>query len=181
MRRTSTRISAFVEGRPTFRWRDFHVQYLRNPSRCHLMTVAGSTITRTSRHRGHHRRSARQKTRSVPLRRGRGRLLARTASCCRRARFSRMRSAREAKRERNQPPRAAIRVNIGAGWRPVHCQSTVSRRRPWEYHPRDRNPCGFNGDRVVANHRAFSPASRSSRRGPPRSFGRGLESRRTLA
>lgn len=69
-------------------------QYSRKPLRCHAITVAGSTMARTSDHRGHTLRSRIQKSRSSRLRTGRRRFRFNTTSCWRRASTSNERSRR---------------------------------------------------------------------------------------
>ena len=169
MRRIRARISAFVDGRPGSLARDFHLQYLRKPSRCQRTTVSGWTRTNTSFHRGHTRRRTTQKKRSAVLMRGRGRLTVRTASCWRRARFSRRRSLRAAKSERNQPAIAAMRGSIARGWKRRPDPSTGSRCREWQYHQPHRNSLWLNADGVVARDRVAEKTTvlvRGNRRTP---------------
>src|SRR5438132_10388970 len=67
MRRISSRRPALMEGRPV-RWRrESQVQYLRNPARCHWITVSGFTKTSTSDHLVHILRNATQNSRSAPV------------------------------------------------------------------------------------------------------------------
>jgi len=85
---TRSRVRRSTRGRPGAR-RERQVQTRQKAERCQRMTVAGLTMMRTLRQRDHARERATQKSRSVQSRGGRGRRRRRTASCWRRARFSR--------------------------------------------------------------------------------------------
>ncbi len=82
-------------GRPRRPGRLFRLQNLLNPSRCHRITVAGSTIARASLQPFHPCESITQKARShTPSRRCRPpRVRISAATCCRSARFSSASSA----------------------------------------------------------------------------------------
>src|SRR5882762_5520139 len=87
-------------------------QYLRKPARCHWITVSGFTKTTTSDHLAHSLRNVTQNSRSAPVTRPRRPVWARTASCCRRARFSITRSAREWSAARKEPKRSRTRRSM---------------------------------------------------------------------
>jgi hypothetical protein len=53
--RISCRTSGSIAGRPPWRGRDFHVQYNRNPLRCHRTNVSGLKILSVCKHEGHRR------------------------------------------------------------------------------------------------------------------------------
>jgi hypothetical protein len=97
--RMRMRIAASVRGRPP-RVRLVHLQYRANPLRCQRITVAGCTITKAVRHSGHTRASTTQNERSARLSLGRFAWRRRTASCCRRARFSSASSRRDLRLDR---------------------------------------------------------------------------------
>jgi hypothetical protein len=75
--------------------REIHFQYCLNPARCQRTTVSGCTNTRASHHPDQNRRDRTKKIRSEAAIRGPEHLGEAAASCCRRAKFSRMRSRRE--------------------------------------------------------------------------------------
>ena len=99
MFRISSRISGATPGRPGLRRRLFQVQYRLNPQRCQRMTVSGFTMTRTPSQSVQILRNSTQNTRSTFESRGRFTERRRTASCCRRATFSRASSRRALKAE----------------------------------------------------------------------------------
>src|SRR2546426_363202 len=82
-------ISALTGGRPPVGRPESWVQCSRKRRRCHRRTVAGVTITRDCRHPAQTLASPTQKRRSVVRSLGRGFVLLYTASCWRKARFSR--------------------------------------------------------------------------------------------
>jgi hypothetical protein len=67
------------------------------PARCHRTTVSGWTRINACLHPDQNRRNMTQKSLSVTARRGWECLRFKTASCCRRAKFSKRRSRREEK------------------------------------------------------------------------------------
>jgi hypothetical protein len=77
------------------------------------MTVAGFTMARTSTHRDHARESTTQNARSMGRRRGR-RPTRSTASCCRSAKFSATRLARDRKAEASAPTIASTSASTAA-------------------------------------------------------------------
>ena len=79
---------------PGLRRRLFQVQYRLNPQRCQRMTVSGFTMTRTLSQSVQILRNSTQNSRSTFESRGRFTERRRTASCCRRATFSRASSRR---------------------------------------------------------------------------------------
>ena len=99
MFRISSRISGATLGRPGLRRRLFQVQYRLNPQRCQRMTVSGFTMTRTLSQSVQILRNSTQNTRSTFESRGRFTERRRTASCWRRATFSRASSRRALKVE----------------------------------------------------------------------------------
>ena len=94
MFRISSRISGATPGRPGLRRRLFQVQYRLNPQRCQRMTVSGFTMTRTLSQSVQILRNSTQNPRSTFESRGRFTERRSTASCCRRATFSRASSRR---------------------------------------------------------------------------------------
>ena len=94
MFRISSRISRATLGRPGLRRRLFQVQYRLNPERCQRTTVSGFTMTRTLSQSVQILRNSTQNSRSTFESRGRFTERWRTASCCRRATFSRASSRR---------------------------------------------------------------------------------------
>ncbi len=80
--------------------RDFHLQNRRNPARCQRTTISGFTMTSTSDHRGQTCGKMVQNKRSKQFSAGRVRFRLKTATCCRRARTSSARSARQRKNMR---------------------------------------------------------------------------------
>ena len=99
MFRISSRISGATPGPPGLRRRLFQVQYRLNPQRCQRMTVSGFTMTRTLSQSVQILRNSTQNPRSTFESRGRFTERRRTASCCRRATFSRASSRRALKVE----------------------------------------------------------------------------------
>ena len=97
---TKSLSSRLIPGRPDRLRREIHVQNNRNPRRCQLTTVSGRTTSNDFRQFGQNRARQTQNQRSVPRSRGLGRCLFITASCCRRARFSKVNSLRRAGRTR---------------------------------------------------------------------------------
>src|SRR5438132_6483689 len=89
IRMTRTLISAWTGGRPSVGRVESLVQYSRKRRRCHRRTVSGVTITRGRLHPAQTLASPTQKRRSVVRSLGRGAVLLYTASCWRKARFSR--------------------------------------------------------------------------------------------
>jgi len=75
--------------------RENQVYYSLNPARCHRTTVSGCTMTNPRFHPGQSRRKINQNNRSGAANRGCGCLCCKTASCGRRARFSKTSSRRE--------------------------------------------------------------------------------------
>ncbi len=130
-------------GRPRRPDRLFHLQKRLKPSRCHRITVAGSTIARASLQPAHPWERIIQKARSHTLRRRRRppRVRMSTASCCRSARFSRASSRRlwnsdlivpkTVQRRVDTPPTVpadhAAAQGVPAGWTIRQPQATVSR------------------------------------------------------
>ncbi len=99
MFRISSHISGATPGRPGLRRRLFQVQYRLNPQRCQRTTVSGFTMTRTLSQSVQILRNSTQNPRSTFESRGRFTERRRTASCCRRATFSRASSRRALKAE----------------------------------------------------------------------------------
>ena len=99
MFRISSRISRATLGRPGLRRRLFQVQYRLNPERCQRTTVSGFTMTRTLSQSVQILCNSTQNSRSTFESRGRFTERWRTASCCRRATFSRASSRRALKAE----------------------------------------------------------------------------------
>jgi len=110
--RIRSRISCGILGRPGLPRRTRHVQNRRNPLRCQASTVSGWTIISTSSHRAQTRFIQTQKARSALVSRRRfGADRRRTASCCRKARFSR-RSSAEVLNHATTPANSAATVRI---------------------------------------------------------------------
>jgi hypothetical protein len=96
MRKISSRSPWLVGFLPiTACLREIHFQHSSNPARFQRTTVSGCTITSAPFHPDQNRRNRTQKTRSEAAKRGREHLWVAAASCCRKARFSRIRSRRE--------------------------------------------------------------------------------------
>ena len=96
MRKMSSRNSRLVGFLPTqTRPRVSQLQYSLNAVRCQRTTVSGWISIKAFRHPAHNRRRAIQQKRWGKENRGWGWRLAKTASCWRRARFSKRRSRRE--------------------------------------------------------------------------------------
>lgn len=92
---------------PPERCREIHLQYSLKPFLCHRTTVSGWTTTKAFRHPAQRDRNRIQSNRSELVNWGRGLRRARTASCCRRARFSKSRSRRVRNERRNTATRAS--------------------------------------------------------------------------
>src|SRR5258705_3173335 len=88
---------------PTWLILETHVPYKRNPARCQFTTVLGVTKTRGCLHPDQHILNATQNSLGRTVNRRRGRCACRASNCRRRAKFSRMRSARQLKELTNQP------------------------------------------------------------------------------
>ena len=97
---TKSLSSRLIPGRLDRLRLEIQVQNRRNPRRCQLTTVSGRTTSNDFRQFGQNRARQTQNQRSVPRSRGLGRCLFITASCCRRARFSKVNSLRRAGRTR---------------------------------------------------------------------------------
>src|SRR6201993_3024461 len=82
---------------------DITLQYSRNPARCQRTTVSGWTSTRDCFQAPQKRRANTQKILSTAPIRGLGCLRFSTASCCRRARFSRSRLRCDCKQQVSRP------------------------------------------------------------------------------
>ena len=96
MRKISSRnslLTHFLHAQP--RCRDSHFQYSLNPVRCQRTTVSGCTRSNTRFHPDQSRHISTQNNLSAIASFGSGRFSLKTASCCRRTRFSRSRSRRE--------------------------------------------------------------------------------------
>jgi hypothetical protein len=117
MRRIRSRILGSRGGRPGLPVLDFHVQYSLNPFRCHLMTVSGWTMARAERQSGQRWESTTQKTRSRQRSFGRLTDCFKTATCCRRARFSKAAAV--------WPMRNALRKRKMDWMMPMVCRSRV--------------------------------------------------------
>src|SRR6516165_9099079 len=98
---TKSLSSRLIPGRPDRLRREIQVQNRRNPRRCQLTTVSGRTRSNDFCQFGQNRARQTQNQRSAPRTRGLGRCLFITASCCRRARFSKVNSLRRAGRTRS--------------------------------------------------------------------------------
>src|SRR5260370_38212074 len=79
--------------------REPHFQYNLNPARCQPTTVSGWTRINACFHPGQSRHNITQNNLSEAATRGCGCRTFKTASCCRRARFSRSKSRRERKKQ----------------------------------------------------------------------------------
>src|SRR5580704_15697468 len=98
MRKISSRSSLLTHFLPArTRCRESQVQYGLKPARCHRTTVSGWTRINACLHPDQNRRNMTQKSLSMTARRGWECLRFKTASCCRRAKFSKRRSRREEK------------------------------------------------------------------------------------
>src|ERR1035441_8150139 len=98
LRKMSSRSSLLTHLLPTqVRCREIHFQYRLNPARCQRTTVSGCTTMSARCHLDQRRHKVVQNSLSEVEKRGRGRRSFKTASCCRRARFSKSRSRREQK------------------------------------------------------------------------------------
>src|SRR6266851_5666501 len=116
IRRIRSRTSLDAGGRPGPC--DFQRQKRRKPRRCQRRTVSGRTMTRTWAQCAQTSESHAQKILSALLSRSRlGLARRRTASCWRRARFSRARSLRVRTRE-HRDPRTATSTGSTAGFCP---------------------------------------------------------------
>ena len=106
MRKIRARASLLTRFRPpTCLALETHVQYKRNPARCHLTTVLRVTKTRGSVHPDQNVLNATQNNLCRAVNRRRGRLACRASNYRRSARFSRTRSSRELKALTIQPRR----------------------------------------------------------------------------
>src|SRR5437588_5251391 len=98
MRKIRVRISLLTRLPPPTRLAlETQVQYNRKPARCQLTTVLGVTRTRRFVHPDQTFLKVTQNSLCNAVSRRRGRLACITNRCCRKARFSRMRSSRELK------------------------------------------------------------------------------------
>lgn len=95
-----------------FRCRESHVQNNLNPARCERPTVSGWMKINARFHPGQSRRNITQNNLSEARIRGCGCLRFKTASCCRRARFSKSRSWRERKNRIASAARSLSRRNM---------------------------------------------------------------------
>jgi hypothetical protein len=106
MRKIKARISLLTAFRPPMGLvLESHFQYNRKPARCHSTTVLGVTRSRGFCHPAQSFLNMSQNSFCMADSRRRGRLACRANSCCRRARFSRMRSSRDLKTLTTQPRR----------------------------------------------------------------------------
>jgi hypothetical protein len=121
--RMRVRISSLTFGRPP-QDRDRQRQYSRKPARCHLITVSGFTMIRTSDHPGQRLRRVVQKKRSRRFRQGRRCLRLSTATCWRNARISSEVSRRLRKKTRKAARTAGIKSSTNQ-----RCNMGQCRRR----------------------------------------------------
>ena len=106
MRKIKARISLLTAFRPLMGpVLESHFQYNRKPARCHSTTVLGVTRSRGFCHSAQSFLHISQNSFCMADSGRRGRLACRANSCCRRARFSRMRSSRDLKTLTTQPKR----------------------------------------------------------------------------
>jgi hypothetical protein len=111
----SSRISLLVDFLPTRTLdREIHFQYSLNPARCQRTSVSGCTRINALVHPDQRRRSEIQSNRSPFENLGCGRRRAKTASCCRNARFSKSRSRRARKEPTNTPNISLRRRSMAA-------------------------------------------------------------------
>src|ERR1039458_1114332 len=92
--------------------RESQLQYILNPARCQRTTVSGCTRISACCHLDQRRHNVAQNNLSVVEKRGRGRLSFKTASCCRKARFSKSKSRREQKDRTNNTNRSLSRRSM---------------------------------------------------------------------
>ncbi len=92
-------------------------QYRAKLPRCHRTTVSGVTTIRACFHRGQYLSARTQKSLSNTVRRGRGCLRIRTASCCRRARFSSQRLRCVRKRRTIEASKSPMVCNMAGCYR----------------------------------------------------------------
>jgi hypothetical protein len=104
MRKISARISLPTDFRPSRVAPESHFQYSR-PARCHPTTVLGVTRTKGFFHPAQSFFRISQNSFCIADKRRRGRFECKTSSCCRRARFSRIRFSRDWKATMIQPMR----------------------------------------------------------------------------
>ena len=109
MVRTRFASSGLTGGRPVRPRRDFQVQKARKPCRCQRITVSGRTRCSASCHLAHFWESQIQSARSRRPNCGRLDPWRSRASCCRSARFSRVRSVRVLSAARRAPNKARTR------------------------------------------------------------------------
>jgi hypothetical protein len=94
-----------------------------NPRRCQLTTVSGRTRSNDFCQFGQNRARQTQNQRSVPRSRGLGRCLFITASCCRRARFSKVNSLRRAGRTRRlMTENQSLNMHLNIRWSSAESQ-----------------------------------------------------------
>jgi hypothetical protein len=100
-------------------WRALEIarQYRANPVRCHRTTVSGLTTTRACFQPDQNLRSRTQKSLSDTASRGLGCLRFKTASCCRKTRFSSRRLRRLRNRRKNDARMTARRRNMARSYR----------------------------------------------------------------
>src|SRR5260370_2472384 len=99
MRKMSSRNSLLTHLLPAgVRCRESHFQYNFNPARCQPTTVSGWARINGCLHPGQRRHNITRNNLSEAANRGCGCRTFKTASCCRRARFSRSKSRRERKK-----------------------------------------------------------------------------------
>ena len=154
IRSMSATIPASSGGRPTRL--DLWAQKRANPRRCQETTVAGLTI-RASTQRDQTRESTDQKARSTGCNRGRATVRRRTASCCRRARFSITRFALGRTSARSAPRTAVSLANTTPVSRLGSHDVTGESARLFRY-PRDRALFSRAG-RVFRHHSPTSDAT----------------------
>jgi hypothetical protein len=106
------------------RCREIHFQYSLKPARCQRTTVSGCTRISARCHLDQRRDKVVQNNLSEVEKRGRGRRSFRTASCCRRARFSKSRSRREQKDR-------AVNTNRSLSRRQHEASLTRKTKRNW--------------------------------------------------
>ena len=107
--------------------RHCHAPHIRNPARCHRPTAPGLTRSNERFQPDQILHTSTQKSLSDGVRFGLGCRRFRTASCCRRARFSRSRLRRNRKSRRIDPQSSTKALNRNMGYRspPVEGNSYV--------------------------------------------------------